>query len=263
MQRFIGHAQQRAVRDAEAIALRGNGGAFHIDCDRTAEIETQGGGGIAQLPVTIVGGDDRTGTQALLHLFTRHAAHLFGGVVQGALHFRDTRDRNIRRQNRVKDMVVTQISVGEDVIANQLTFTQAAAVADHQPDVRAQYRQMVADGFRIRRANADVNQRNALTVGGDQVPGWHLVLFPRQVGDGLFRCFGFGGDPDPARAGEGDVRAVRIEDLATAPADKFVHIAGVIGKQHERLEMFGWGAGVVAQACQREIDTAGIKVRQR
>ena len=74
-------------------------------------------------------------------------------------------------------------------------------MADHQPDVRAQYRQMVADGFRIRRANADVNQRNALTVGGDQVPGGHLVLFPRQVRDGLFRCFGFGGDPDPARAG--------------------------------------------------------------
>ncbi len=160
-------------------------------------------------------------------------------------------------------MVVTQISVGQNVITNQLAFTQAAAVTDHQPDVRAQHRQVIADGFRIRRANANVNQRNALAVGSDQMPGGHLVLFPRQIGDGLFRCFGFGGDPDPARAGESDVRAVRVEDLATAPADKFVHIAGVVGKQYEWLEMFGWRAGVVAQACQRKIDTAGIKVRQR
>jgi hypothetical protein len=47
-------------------------------------------------------------------------------------------------------MVIAQIGVGQHVVANQLAFTQAAAVANHQPHVRAQYRQMVADGFGVR-----------------------------------------------------------------------------------------------------------------
>ena len=38
------------------------------------------------------------------------------------------------------------------------------------------------------------------------------------------------------------------QDLATAPANELVHVAGVVGKQHKRLEMLGGRAGVVAQA---------------
>ena len=67
----------------------------------------------------------------------------------------------------------------------------------------------------------------------------------------------------PPGAGEGDIRAVRIEDLAAAPADELIHVAGVVGEQHERLEVFDRRAGVVTQARQREIDAAGVKVRQR
>ena len=94
------------------------------------------------------------------------------------------------------------------------------------------------------------------------MPGGHLVLFPRQVGNGLLGRFGLRGDPDPSRAGQRDVRALRVEDLAAAPADKLVDVAGVVGKEHERLEMFDWRTGVVAQARQGEIDPSGIKVRQ-
>ncbi len=36
VERLVGDAQQRAVGDAEAIALRGDGGAFHLDRDRAA-----------------------------------------------------------------------------------------------------------------------------------------------------------------------------------------------------------------------------------
>ena len=56
-------------------------------------------------------------------------------------------------------MVVTQISVGQNIVANRLTFAQAATVSNHQPDVRTQYGQMIANGFGVRRANADINQR--------------------------------------------------------------------------------------------------------
>ncbi len=89
------------------------------------------------------------------------------------------------------------------------------------------------------------------------------MLFPGQIGDGLLGSFGFGSDPDPTGAGEGDVRAVGIEDLTATPAHKLIHIAGVVGEQHKRLEMFGWRTGVVTQARQREINAAGVKMRQR
>ncbi len=160
-------------------------------------------------------------------------------------------------------MVVAQIGVGQHIVADGLAFTQAAAVADHQPDIRAQHRQVVADGFGVGRADANVNQGDPFAIVGDQMPGWHLVLLPRQIGNGLLRRFGFGGDPDPAGAGEGDIGAVRIEDLAAAPADKLIHVAGIVGEQHIGLEVFRRGAGIVPQTRQRKIDAAGVKVRQR
>ncbi|MNY33521.1 hypothetical protein D3C86_1678030 [compost metagenome] len=36
VQRFVRNAQQRAVRNAETVALSGNGGAFHINRYRAA-----------------------------------------------------------------------------------------------------------------------------------------------------------------------------------------------------------------------------------
>ena len=88
------------------------------------------------------------------------------------------------------------------------------------------------------------------------------MFFPREVGNSLLWRLGLCGDPDPARAGERDVGAFRVEDLAAAPADKLVNVAGVVSKKHERLEMFDGRAGVVAQARQGEIHPAGVKVRQ-
>jgi len=42
------------------------------------------------------------------------------------------------------------------------------------------------------------------------------MLLPCQIGDGLFRRFGLGGDPDSTGTGERNVGAIWIEDLATA-----------------------------------------------
>lgn len=94
------------------------------------------------------------------------------------------------------------------------------------------------------------------------MPCRHLVLLPRQIGNGLFRRFGLGGDPDPAGAGE-RYRGCRDQDLAAAPADELIHVAGIVGEQHVGLEVFCRRAGVVTQTRQRKIDAAGVKVRQR
>ncbi|MNI87957.1 hypothetical protein D3C73_1452040 [compost metagenome] len=81
VQRFVGHAQQGAVRHPETIPLSGDGGAFHVYRHGAAEVKAQRRGRVAQLPVTVVGGDYRAGTQALFDLFAGHAADHFGGVV--------------------------------------------------------------------------------------------------------------------------------------------------------------------------------------
>lgn len=77
------------------------------------------------------------------------------------------------------------------------------------------------------------------------------ALLPRQIGNGLFRRFGLGGDPDPP-AQESDIGAVGIEDLAAAPADELIHVAGIVGEQHVGLEVFRRRAGVVSQTRQRK-----------
>jgi hypothetical protein len=95
------------------------------------------------------------------------------------------------------------------------------------------------------------------------VIGWHLVVFPRQIGHRLLGRTGFRRDVGTAGAGERDVRAGRIGDLRAGPAHELVHIAGVVGEQHERLEMLHRGAGVVPQTRQREIRAQRIEMRQR
>ncbi len=42
---------------------------------------------------------------------------------------------------------------------------------------------MIADGLRIGRTNADIDQRDPAAIGRDQVIGGHLMLAPCTVGD--------------------------------------------------------------------------------
>lgn len=126
-------------------------------------------------------------------------------------------------------------------------------MADHQPGVRPQYRQMVADGFGVGRPDADVHQRNAAPFARDQMVGRHLMIFPRQVRYRLLRIVGVGGDQRAAGARQRLIRAGWIGNLVAGPAYKLIDVTGVVGEQHKRLEVFGTGAGVVAQARQREI----------
>ena len=69
--------------------------------------------------------------------------------------------RDFGRHQVVEDVVAPQVAVGEHVVADRLRLPQAAAMADHQPAMRPQHREVVGDVLRVRGADADVDQRNA------------------------------------------------------------------------------------------------------
>ena len=114
----------------------------------------------------------------LLQLLRILAGHLDRGPEQGLLDLGDGGHRDLGRQHVVEDMVVAQIGVGEDIVADRLARPQAAAMADHQPHFGPHHRQMVADRLRVGRADADVDQGDAFAVRRDQVIGGHLVAPP-------------------------------------------------------------------------------------
>ena len=94
------------------------------------------------------------------------------------MHLGDGGDGDFGWQHRVEHMVIAQIGMGEDIVANALGIAQAAAVADHQPGFGAQDREVVADGFGVGGANADIDEADAGAAFADEVVGGHLVAAP-------------------------------------------------------------------------------------
>lgn len=140
-------------------------------------------------------------------------------------------------------MIVAQVSVRQHIVADPLAGTKTAAMANHQPGLGAHDREVVADRLGIGRADADIDQRDAGAVFGDQVIGGHLVPPPRAVGDDLVDIF----RPlnhDPARTRQGG-EARPLAQLRCTPANEFIDIAVIVGEQHEALTMLWRGAGVV------------------
>ena len=107
---------------------------------------------------------------------------------QRHLHLGDRRQRNFDRQNVVEHVVVAQISVGEHIIADALGGAQAAAMADHQPALRARstarWSQIV---FAFDGPTPMFTKRDADAAVGDQMIGRHLVPPPRARCDLCFR----------------------------------------------------------------------------
>ena len=121
---------------------------------------------------------------------------------------------------------------------------------------------MVGDRLGVGGADADVDQGDARTVGGHQVIGRHLVAPP---GRGVVeQPVGIvpGLDQDAARARDaGEART--FAQLLHGPADELVDIAMIVGEQDVLLEMLDRGAGIVAQAGQREIGAQRVEQRER
>ncbi|MNC31063.1 hypothetical protein D3C75_793710 [compost metagenome] len=122
---------------------------------------------------------------------------------------------------------------------------------------------MVGDVLGVGRADADVDQRDAVAVGGDQVVGRHLVTVPDHAGhQGLgFTVVHALFDHHVARQHHAHEARV-VTQLVEAVADELVDIAVIVGQQDPRLHMAPVAAGVVHQAAQREVDPRGIEQRQ-
>ncbi|MNQ91350.1 hypothetical protein D3C85_1067250 [compost metagenome] len=159
-------------------------------------------------------------------------------------------------------MVVTQIGVGQDVVADGLAGAQAAAVADHHPGVRTGDGQVVADGLGVRRPDPDVDQGDALTVRPRQMIGGHLMAAPGGVHDGAFRIGGLAVDDHAAGARQGLIDAGRIGQLGAGPAHELIDVAMIVGEQDIGLHVLDRGAGVVAQAGQREVGAQAVELGQ-
>ncbi len=61
----------------------------------------------------------------------------------------DRRDRDFGRQYVIEDMIVAQIGVGKDIVADPLGRAQPAAMADHQPRLGTQHRKVIGNRLGI------------------------------------------------------------------------------------------------------------------
>ena len=158
-------------------------------------------------------------------------------------------------------MVIAQVGMGEHIVADLLRGAQAAAVADHQPRLGPQHREVIADRLGVRRPDADIHQRDPAAIGRDEVIGGHLVTPPRGVRHPGAGIFGPLGQVQPACAGKCGVFAAA--QLQACPVHEFIDIAVVVGEQDVALEVFCRGAGVVHQPRQAEIGAQAIEQRER
>ena len=265
VQRLVGDAQQRAVGHAQPEALRGDRAALHVDGDGARQVDPPPLLGEAQLPVAIVVGDDGAGAQPRLQRVALWPVTCGGRVLQRHLHLGQRRDRHLRRHQRIENAILPQIGVRQHVVADRLAFAQAAAVADHQPAVGPQHRQMIGDVLGVRRADADVDQRHALAVraapgdrpasGSGATASWRCAPRPRPA-----RCRARSRRCPAAPAAR---TAAALVQPREADAHELVDVAVIVGQQHPALHVPPVAAGVVHEAAQRVVDAGGIEQRQR
>ena len=159
-------------------------------------------------------------------------------------------------------MVVAEVGVGEDIVADRLAEAKPAAMADHQPCFGPEHRNMVTDRLGIGRADADVDQGHAVALVSHEVVGWHLVTAPgagRNLRLGIVEVTAL--EP-PARDRERGELAVGIAQCVDRETDEFIDVADIVGEQHEMLEMLGRGAGVMLEPRQAEVGARAVEQGQ-
>ena len=185
-------------------------------------------------------------------------------LLQGDLHLGDRRDGRHHRDRIVENMVLPQIGVGEHIIADDLRLPQARAMADHQPAMGTQHRDMVGDVLGVRRTDADVHETHAAPVRADDMIGRHLEAMPGDGRHARLRFFrrqrsvddDIAGQDHPLHAGVG-------LELLQSPLHELVDIAVIVGEQHPGLHRAPVRARVVDEAPQRVVDAWRIEQRKR
>jgi hypothetical protein len=181
-------------------------------------------------------------------------------LLERLLHLGQGGDRDPGGQFLVQHVILARVAVGEHVVAQLLGVPQACAVAQHQPGVRAQHRDVVGHGARVGRPNADVDQGDPAAVGPDQVVAGHLR---QPVGRRtLARRRAVLGDHF-ARLHEPVVARIAVVHQLPAHAHEGVDVELVVREDHEVLEVVRTRAGVVQQALQRVVDPRPAKRGER
>ncbi len=126
-------------------------------------------------------------------------------------------------------------------------------MAQHQPGVRTQHRDVIGDGLGVGRPHADVDHGDAAAAAGSQVIGGHLRHAARRDPGGAAAEALVGGDQVP-RLDETVVVGVAGGHVLLGDAAELVDVERVVGEDHEVLEVPGFGAGVVAEPVQRIVD---------
>ena len=158
-------------------------------------------------------------------------------------------------------MILAQVGVRQHIVANRLAVAQATAMANHQPDLRTQNREVIGDRLRVRRANANVHERDTCAVLGAQVIGRHLVASPGRGLDGRPAALVRRRNLQPARHRQRRVARMPAQ-LCQRPVTERIDIAVIVREQNIMLEMLHRCAGVVLQAFQREIHPLRIEQRE-
>ncbi|MNZ88609.1 hypothetical protein D3C78_1075040 [compost metagenome] len=185
-------------------------------------------------------------------------------MLKRELHFGQRRNWYVRRHHPVENPVATHVGVGQHVVANGLRLTQAAAVTDHQPAVRAQHGQVVGDVLGVGRADTDVDQGHAVAIAGDQVIGRHLVAVPDHPGGNRrgFAVIHALFDDHVARQHHAHETRIAAQ-LLQAMDDELIDVAVIVGQQDPRLHVPPVAAGVMHQPAQGKIHPGGIEQGQR
>ena len=147
-------------------------------------------------------------------------------------------------------MILANVSVRQNIIPKVLGISQSRAVPKHQPSMWPKNGDVICDGFRVGRADADVNHCNAGTVRTGQVIGRHLRQLAKWFARSAIAC----GDDVP-RFDQRFVIGIRVLQGSFGEVQKLVHIELVVREKYVVLEMCGAGCSVMCKACQRIIHT--------
>ncbi|EKD61222.1 MAG: hypothetical protein ACD_54C00341G0003 [uncultured bacterium] len=199
-------------------------------------------GFIAQFPVSVINRCHRAGAHDAFQLVAVQLRHLGNRLLQRDLNLGQRRDRHPDRQVVIQNVIFAQVSMGKAEIAQGLAVAQARAMANHQPGMRAQHRDMIGGGFGIRRADTDIDQRNAVPIRPLQVIGRHLRRFRGWQNHPIRRA-----DFLISRRHKAGIARGRIGQRRAGVSLEFINIELVVRKQHMILEMRRIGRSIMRQ----------------
>src|SRR5438876_6346005 len=175
MQRLVRYAKQGSVRYAEAEPVGGHRSRFHVEGDGTRLRQAPNGRYVVtELPIPVVDAGYRAGPHHPFELKPAQPRHFADGLLERDLHLGQRRNRHPQRQLLIQHVILADVSVSEDVIAELLRVAQPGTMAEHQPGVGPKHCDVVGDVARVRRTGSNVDHADAVGSLLNQMKSRHL-----------------------------------------------------------------------------------------